>query len=54
MLPLALIFGVIGWLLSQPLGPFLQSKVTTEAEMGGLRVEDVIRVRKGVHRIITK
>lgn len=54
MLPLALIFGVIGWLLSQPLGPFLQAKVTTEAEMGGLRVEDVIRVRKGVHRIITK
>ena len=54
MLPFALIFGVIGWLLSQPLGPLLQAKVTTEAEMGNLRVEDVVLVRKGVHRVITK
>jgi len=54
MLPIALIFGVIGWLLSQPLGPLLQAKVTTEAEVGSLRVEDVRFLRKGIHRVITR
>ncbi len=54
VLPLALGFGVIGWGLSQPLGPWLQAKVTTEAEMGDLQVVDVAFIRKGVHRVITR
>jgi hypothetical protein len=54
LLPLALALAVIGYSLSQPLGPWLQANVTTEAEMGDLRVVDVVLVRKGVHRVITK
>jgi hypothetical protein len=54
VLPLALALAVIGYLLSQPLGPWLQTYVTTEAEMGDLQVVDVVLVRKGVHRVITK
>jgi hypothetical protein len=54
LLPLALIFGVFGFILSRPLGTWLQRKVTTEADLGNMRVVDVTLVRKGVHRITTK
>jgi hypothetical protein len=52
--PLALIFAMIGYNLSRPLGPWLQKYVTTEANMGDIQIIDIIPVRKGVHRIITK
>lgn len=54
VLPIAIGLAVIGYSLSQPLGPWLQAKVTTEAEMGDLRVTDVLFIRKGVHRVITR
>jgi hypothetical protein len=54
LLPLAISLGVIGWALSQPLGPWLQAHVTTEADLGDLQVVDVIKVRRGLHRVITK
>jgi len=54
LLPLALAFAVLGYSLSQPLGPWLQANVTTEAEMGDLQVVDIIFIRKGMHRVITK
>jgi len=57
LLPFAVAFGVLGFVLSQPLGPILQAKVTTEADMGDLQVEDIIPVRRSgvaVHRVITK
>ncbi len=54
VLPIAIGLGVIGYSLSQPLGPWLQAKVTTEAEMGNLQVADVILIRPGVHRVITR
>jgi hypothetical protein len=54
LLPLALALGVMGYALSQPLGPWLQAKVTTEAEMGDLRLVEVVPIRKGVHRILTQ
>ncbi len=54
LLPLALAFAVVGYSLSQPLGPWLQANVTTEAELGDMQVVDIVLVRKGVHRIITK
>ena len=57
LLPFAVGFGVLGYILSQPLGPILQAKVTTETDMGNLQVEDIIPVRKSgvaVHRVITK
>jgi hypothetical protein len=54
LLPLALIFGVFGFILSRPLGTWLQRNVTTEANLGNMRIVDVTLVRKGVHRITTK
>lgn len=54
LLPIALIFGVLGFFLSRPLGTWLQRNITTEANLGKMQVIDVTLVRKGVHRIITK
>ena len=53
MLPVGVLFAVVGYALSQPLGPWLQANVTTEADMGDLRVLEVVPVRKGVHRVMT-
>lgn len=56
LVPVAIGFGVLGFLLSQPLGPILQAKVTTEADLGNLQIGDIVRVRKrgvAVHRVIT-
>ena len=54
LVPVALSFAVFGYLLSKPLGPWLQRNITTEADLGGLQVVEVAPVRKGVHRIVTK
>ena len=54
LLPLALLSGAFGFLLSKPLGPWLQRNVTTEANLGNLQVTDIKHVRKGVHRVMTK
>ena len=54
LIPLALMFAVFGYVLSKPLGPWLQRNVTTEADLGNLQVKEIIPVRQGVHRIITK
>jgi hypothetical protein len=49
-----LLLGAFGFLLSKPLGPWLQRNVTTEANLGPLQVTEIARTRKGVHRITTK
>lgn len=54
LIPIALMFAVFGYVLSKPLGPWLQRNVTTEADLGNLQVKEIVPVRKGVHRIITK
>jgi len=54
LLPLAVLLGILGFFLSKPLGPWLQRNITTEADLGNLQVSEVVFVRKGVHRIITK
>lgn len=54
LIPLALIFAIVGYNLSRPLGPWLQKYITTEADLGDMQIIDIIPVRKGVHRIITK
>ncbi|HET7143648.1 MAG TPA: DUF6391 domain-containing protein, partial [Anaerolineales bacterium] len=54
LIPLALIFAVIGYNLSRPLGAWLQKYITTEGDLGDMQIIDIIPVRKGVHRIITK
>ena len=54
LIPFALIFALIGYQLSKPLGPWLKKYITTEANLGSLQIVDIIYVRKGVHRVITK
>jgi len=54
LIPVALMFAVFGYLLSKPLGPWLQRNVTTEADLGDMQVMDIVTVRKGVYRVITK
>lgn len=54
LVPFALLFALLGYQLSRPLGPWLQKYVTTEADLGNMQIVDIVPVRKGVHRIITK
>ena len=54
LLPLAILFGVFGFVLSKPLGTWMQRNVTTEADLGNMEIVGMTLVRKGVHRIITK
>jgi hypothetical protein len=54
LLPVALLMGAVGFLLSKPLGPWLQRNVTTEADLGNLQITNITHTRKGVHRITTK
>lgn len=54
LIPFAIGFAVFGYLLSKPLGPWLQRNITTEADLGNMQVMEIRPVRKGVHRIITK
>jgi hypothetical protein len=55
-LPFALGLAVLGVVLSRPLGPMLQQKITTDADMGGLRLAEVRHSLKGritAHRVVT-
>ena len=54
LIPVALTFALFGYFLSKPLGPWLQRNVTTQADLGNLQLAEIIPVRKGVHRILTK
>ena len=54
LIPLALVFALFGYFLSKPLGPWLQKHITTEADLGDMRITQILFVRKGLHRIITK
>jgi hypothetical protein len=54
LLPLAILLGIFGFVLSKPFGTWLQRNVTTEADLGTMRIVNVSSVRKGLHRIITK
>lgn len=54
LIPFALVFAIAGYQLSKPLGPWLQKYVTTEADLGEMKIVDIMPVRKSVHRVITK
>jgi hypothetical protein len=54
LIPVALTFALFGYFLSRPLGPWLQRYITTEADPGDMQIVDVVFVRKGVHRILTR
>jgi hypothetical protein len=54
LLPFAVAAAVVGVLIARPLGPVLQQRITTEADMGAMQIIDIIPVRQGVHRVITR
>lgn len=54
LIPLALSFAVLGFFLSRPVGTWLQANVTTEADLGDMRVVEIALVRKGVYKVVTK
>ena len=54
LLPIAMVLGVVGFLLSKPAGTWMQRHVTTEADLGNMQIVSVTSARKGVHRIVTK
>ncbi len=53
-LPLLAGLSILAFMLGQPLGPVLQQKVTTDANLTGLVVVDVYPVSDNVHRIVTR
>jgi hypothetical protein len=56
LLPFAVAFGLLGFVISQPLGPLLQAKVTTEADPGNMQIVNITLVRRNgvaLHRVIT-
>lgn len=53
MLPVGVLFAILGYVLSRPLGPWLQANITTNADMGDLRIVEIVPVRKGVHLVRT-
>jgi len=55
--PFAVVFALFGLVLSQPLGPILQQKITTEANLGNLQLLDIRQSMRGkvtAHRVLTK
>ncbi|MCA2002991.1 MAG: DUF6391 domain-containing protein [Chloroflexi bacterium] len=52
--PFAVAFAVAGFVISRPLGTWLQENVTTEAFIGHMQIVDIVPIRKGVHRVITR
>lgn len=54
LLPFAVTLAVIGVLLARPFGSWLQKHITTEADPGNLQIVDIIPIRKGIHRVITR
>jgi hypothetical protein len=54
LMPIAVTFAIIGVLIARPLGPRLQQHITTEANLGNMQIIDIVPIRKGVHRVITK
>jgi hypothetical protein len=41
-------------LLSQPAGPWLQANVTTEADLGDMKILDITPISRNMHRVITR
>ena len=56
-LPVAVLLGVIGYQLAQPLGPKMQQQITTNADVSRLSVLEVVQqdvMNTSVHRVRTR
>ena len=55
-IPFAIVLALVGVLISRPLGPIIQQRITTDADMGNLQIVEVrpsSRGRLTAHRVIT-
>ena len=56
-LPLAVLLGLIGYQIARPLGPKLQKQITTNADVKGLEIAEVVQqdlFGRTVHRVSTR
>jgi hypothetical protein len=56
-IPFAILFALLGVLISRPLGPMIQQKITTDANVGNLQIVEVRPSSHGrftAHRVITQ
>lgn len=56
-LPFAIALATAAFIFSQPLGPWLQKKVTTQARVGEMKITEITLYQRGMptlHRIKTK
>jgi hypothetical protein len=56
-LPLVIALATLGFILSQPLGPVLQERITTSGDPQGLSVVDIFPFQFGrlrLHRVVTQ
>ncbi|MCX6078646.1 MAG: DUF6391 domain-containing protein [Chloroflexi bacterium] len=53
-LPLVMLLSILAFMLSRPLGPALQMRVTTQPDPGGMLLVDVYSLSKNLHRVVTK
>ena len=57
-LPIAVLMGIIGYQVAKPLGPKIQEQVTTNADVSGMEVAQVLRHEMvngiSVHRVSTR
>ncbi len=55
-LPVAVLMGLIGYQLAKPLGPKVQEQITTNADVTGMKIGDVVRhdvMGHTIHRVST-
>jgi hypothetical protein len=56
-LPLVITLAMVGFVISQPLGPMVQERITTSGDPQGLSVTDVYPIQFGglkLHRVVTR
>jgi len=56
-LPLAVMLGLVGYQIAEPLGPKLQKQITTNADVEGLLIAEVLQHKvygRTVHRVSTR
>lgn len=53
-LPFVVMLATLGFIISQPLGPIFQARLTTEANPADLTIVDIYPLWAGVHRVVTR
>jgi hypothetical protein len=56
-LPLVIALAILGFIISQPLGPKIQERITTSGDPQGLTIVDIFPLRIGqfsLHRVLTQ